>query len=242
MNRNSLYVLVFGFLLILGSCAAYKGKKQEAQLIYPELGALAKRSRTMFYKASEQVGMPKWDQLKVTPHKLPFNNESYLTYAKAMQRAGTINTIPYNDSLKYKPKYVRLQLLDKIRMTQLLNEPENKEVMGYLEKDGEIKLVVSIDIAPVEEDIDKLMQADGLLLKPNELGREELVVVSGQEEYGYKLDEFIVFNYTLATFCWGEDRYHNVRIENIVADDQACPKGTYSKPSKVHKNSRGLKF
>ncbi|WP_394973707.1 hypothetical protein [uncultured Croceitalea sp.] len=233
--------LVLLSMAVLG-CSSYKAKKQEAQLILPELGTLVKTKGGILYSAVEQIGTPNWKNLKVEVQQLPFNIESYVTYAKHMRRAGKINSIPYNDSLRYKPKYLRLQLLDKVNYTVILNEDKTKELRNYLSLDENHRLVTAIDVAFTEDDMQLLLNAPNVLLTKDNYNNMVIEVTNGNTKTSFPVKDLPTFNYGLSAFCWGEDRYHNRRIQNIVSEEFKCPKGSYLKASKIDTDRAYLKF
>lgn len=229
-------------VLLLWNCSSYKAQKQEALLSFPELGTVIKTKGDLWYSAAEQVGVPDWSVLKVEAQQLPFNKVSNTEYAKTMQRAGKINSISYNDSLPYKPKYLRLQLLDKLRLTQLLNNKANNGLRSYVSKDDGYKLVTGLDVTVPETEMPTFTQAEAVQLQKDEFGNIVLVAINGEFEKQYFFSELQVFGYHYNSFCWGVDRYHNLIIENLISEGEKCPKGTYLKASKVNGDKAYLKF
>ncbi len=240
--RILLLILCCSGMLGICSCSSYKAKKQEALLNFPELGTVIKTSGDMWYSASEQVGVPNWSVLKVDVKQLPFNRTSYLAYAKYMQQAGKINSISYNDSLPYKPKYLRLQLLDRLGITQLLNNDAHDDLRSYVSNDDTYKLVTGLNITIPETEMPSFLQAEAIQLQKDNYGNIQLVIINGEFERRYFFSELHVFGYQYAHFCWGEDQYHNMIIENLISEDQKCPKGTHLKASKVNGGRSYLKF
>ncbi len=234
--------LTFLTLLLLWGCSTYKAKKQEALLNLPLMGTLVKTTGDMSYNAAEQIGIPKWTSLKVEVKELPFNIESYTTYARHMLRAAKINSIPYNDSLRYKPKYIQLQLQNKIDMAHMLNNDAHGEMRNYLSLDPDHRLVTSVDIALTELEIQEFLAINGAELKKDKLNNIVLTLYMDDIERTYQLKDLPIFDYGLSAFCWGEDQYHRLRIENIVDEDLKCPKNTYLKASKIKSDKAYLKF
>nr|WP_299067278.1 hypothetical protein [uncultured Allomuricauda sp.] len=231
----------YGVLFLLG-CSAYKAEKQESLLSFPELGTLIKTKGDMWYSAAEQIGVPNWSVLKVDVKQLPFNRTSYYSYAKFMEQAGKINSVSYNDSLPYKPKYLRLQLLDRLGLTQLLNNEQHDDLRSYIANDDGYKLVTGLNITVPEVEMPGFLQAEALQLQKDAYDNIILVVINGEFEKHYFFSELHVFDYQYSNFCWGEDQYHNMIIENLISEDQKCPKGTYLKASKVNGDRSYLKF
>ncbi|WP_430909519.1 hypothetical protein [Maribacter sp. 2-571] len=229
-------------LLFLG-CAAHKAKYQEAALSLPQMGSIVQTKGALWFSISEQVGDPIWSTpLAVTAQELPFNNASYTTYTDFMIKAGKINGIAYQDSLPYKPKYARLQLLDKIDLTGRLNSKENIAVREFLKNDDSYKIVTTLDVTMPDALLQQFLNANTISLRENTpLGRH-LVLVHDKRETTVPFSEIQVFDYAYASFCWGEDRYHHKRIETLLSGSQKCPKGTFKKAAKVTSDRAYLKF
>ncbi|WP_097045176.1 hypothetical protein [Flagellimonas pacifica] len=238
---NKLMLIGIGVLLFW-NCSTYKAQKQEALLNFPELGTLIKTKGGIWYNAAEQVGIPKWSVLKVDVKQLPFNRSSYFSYAQYMQQAGKINSISYNDSLPYKPKYLRLELLDRLGFTNLLNNEAHDKLRAYISNDDGYKLVTGLNITVPETEMPGFLHAEAIQLQKDEYGNIILVVINGEFEKRYFFSELHVFGYQYTNFCWGEDQYHNLIIENLISDGEKCPKGTHLNASKVNGDKAYLKF
>ena len=224
------------------SCSSYRNKKQESLLVLPELGTVVQSHGDMLYTSSEPISLPSWPTLRIEVLQMPFNSSSYYTYAKQRLRAAQINSIPYNDSLAYKPKYLRLTLPDKIKLTQLLNQDGHKMFREYLLTDDSYKLVTRLDFAPTENEIVNFLKAEAILLEKDEYGSQKLVLVNGEKQTSYFFSELQVFDYGYDSFCWGEDTYHNKKIKSLIKDGDRCPKGTFLKPKKMDKNKTYFKL
>ena len=242
MKTALTYVLSGYLALFIFSCASYQAKKQEALLAIPDLGTVVKVKGSMLYEASKQVGIPDWEVLPVHLQEMPFNRSSYATYAKSVFRSGKINNVPYQDSLPYKPKYLRVQLLDKISLAQLFNGENGKALRDYLQTDKDHKLVTSLDLALSETDITFFLQAQALQLQKDEFGTIQLVVFNGNTEQRYYFSELEVFDYGYSSFCWGEDQFGNLKIANITPEGEKCPRGTFMKATKARAEKEYLKL
>lgn len=238
----SLFLILILFLLLY-SCASHKAKQQTQTLTFPELSSIIETKGKLWYSSSEQVGRPMQQKpLQIRVQQLPFNKASYAAYSKYMQKASKINSIAYVDSLPYKPKYLRLQVLDKIKLVQLLNSDENKNVRSYLAHNDTYKLVTQWDITMPDNQMVQLLEADAVFLKTDHRKKTQLTFMHGSKKQEVNLSEIEVFSYGFSSFCWGEDRYHNRRIENLLSGNAKCPKGTFKKASKVVADKSYLKF
>ncbi|QLG46784.1 hypothetical protein [Costertonia aggregata] len=237
------FIYIFSVVVLFYSCGSFKAEQRTSALTFPELGSIIKKKGMLWYGTSEQVGIPLWSEpMTVNIRQLPFNPDSYNTYAKYMSSAGKINSIAYNDSLPYKPKYLRLELVDKIRLTRALNSEPNEAVLSYLANDADYKIVTRMDFTVPETVMPTFELADNVVLIQDKFNKVQLVLIANGKEELVNFNEIQIFDFEYSSFCWGEDRYHRKRIENIVSDGSKCPKGTFVKPSKVKADKSYLKF
>jgi hypothetical protein len=159
-----------------------------------------------------------------------------------MARAGKINSIPYVDSLPYKPKYLRLQLLDKIALTGLLNSESNLGARTYLEKNEDYKMVTTLDVVTTDALMPLLLGAETVLLQQDEFKNPYLQLIGSKSEVNLTFFQVQVFNYELSGFCWGENKYYRKEIQALVDTGESCPKGTFAKASKATSDRDYLKL
>jgi len=241
--KNLPYSLILLASLLVFSCASYQSKKQTAAVTFPELGSIVVLKDHLWYNSANQLGTPKWNKpLTIQVQQLPFNKVSYGNYANYMAKASRINSIPYVDSLPYKPKYLRLDILDKIELVERLNDDQNKTVRSYLENDDDYKIVTSISVTTTDALMVRLVEAQSVTLEEVSPKKMQLVLTNDNKEYLIALSELEVFDYGYSSFCWGEDRYHNKRIKTLNLGNEKCPKGTSKKASKVVADKSYLKF
>lgn len=229
--------------MVLFSCAGHKAKYQEAALSLPNLGSIVQTKGALWYALSEQVGSPQWDTpLPINAQELPFNKASYTTYTNYMGKAGKINGIAYTDSLPYKPKYLRLQVVDKIDLVTRLNSKNNTAVREFLENDHAYKIVTSLDVTMADAMLVQFLAASTISLQENTQMGAHLVLTHNKQETKVAFSEIQVFDFGFSSFCWGEDRYHRKQIETILSGTQKCPKGTFKKAAKVESDRLYQKF
>ncbi|WP_430965797.1 hypothetical protein [Spongiimicrobium sp. 2-473A-2-J] len=234
--------LMLGALLCC-SCANQKAQRQEAAITFPELGSMVKLKGKLLHTQMQQIGTPQLQApLKLTVQQLPFNSASYTTYSTYIKKAGQVNSIAYDDSLPYKPKYLRLQLLDRIGLVQLLNSEANTQVRNYLENDPDYRMVVSLDVTMQDALMPQFLEAGNVLLQQNGHGEMFLVLENGKQQQPLDFSQVQVFNYGTASFCWGEDQFNKMKIEAILSFKESCPQGTHKKAAKASGDREYLKF
>lgn len=242
--KKVFYLFLFAVLgLLMVNCASYQNKQQTASLTTPELGSIIATKGSLWFDTKEQIGAPILaDAIVLNVQQLPFNKKSYATYTGHMSKASKINGIPYVDSLPYKPKYVRLQIQDKIGLVAILNNSTNENVRSYLENDDAYKMVSQWDITAPDSLLQQLVRAEMVTLTQNAQGKHALKIAQNNQEQKVSFAEIEVFDYDFSTFCWGEDRYHHKLIKTILTSGQNCPKGTFKKAAKVTSDKSYLKF
>lgn len=241
--RTKIFRLILIVLVLATACAPYKDRQQVDSLTFPQLGTLIKTNGTLWHATAEQVGTPNWPEpIDLHVQQLPFNKLTYMRYAQFMANAGKINSIAFVDSLPYKPKYVRLQIADKIKMASHLNASENTEVRAYLENDDAYKIVTTWNITFRDALMSKFMAATKVTLCEDSKMGKHLLLAIGTFEERIPFSELQVFDYEYSTFCWGEDRYHRKKIATLLSGKERCPKGSHKKADKVTADKAYLKF
>ncbi|MEP3208643.1 MAG: hypothetical protein ABJN95_05615 [Maribacter sp.] len=230
-------------IIFVQGCATYTSEQEARAINLPELGSIIQTRGNFWYATSERVGTPEWGTpLVVDVQEVPFTKNTYGNYSAYMGKASRINGIAYVDSLPYKPKYLRLQLADKIAVVQQLNSTKNGPVRDYLATDHDYKVVTSLDITLTDALMPKFLSAAKVTLCENAQWGKHLLFIIDKKEERVPFSEIQVFDYSYASLCWGEDRYHNKRVETLLPGNNACPKGTYKKAAKVGSDKSYLKF
>ena len=240
------YLFSFFCLLLIGAfiqgCAPYKAKQQAAAIDLPHLGSMVQVKRNVLYTQAAQIGQAHLENpLYVQVKEMPFNKMSYKAYANHSRQSEQGNTVQFIDSVPVKPKYIRLELQDRIALTELLNTEGNEGTRSYLENDSNYKIVTAIAITALREVELQFLSADKVHLKQSEFGELFLELHQNTNKQIVHFRDLKVFHYEYASFCWGEDQFNQRKIKAIV-HGKGCPKGTFKKPSKMDSRKSYLKF
>jgi len=237
------YISILLLFFLATACSIIKDKQQEARLNFPHLGSLVKDKKTLWHSASEQIGFPYWEEpLTVNIKEFPFNKKTYTAYATYIQQAGKINSIAYTDSLPYKPKYIQLQLRNKIGLTHLLNTPINDAVRSYLEQDPNYGMVTTLLVTVPDAQLPVLLHTEKVLLQKDHQNHTYLVLQNGTTQTKLQFSELQIFAIETTSFCWGKDRYGKLMIKTLLQTGAKCPKNTYRKITKMDTQKTYLKF
>ncbi|WP_394748233.1 hypothetical protein [Spongiimicrobium salis] len=240
------YLFYISFLLIIVAnmqgCAPYKAKQQFAAIDLPHLGSMVQLKKNVLYTKAAQIGQVQLEHpLQVEVREMPFNKMSYKAYAYHSKQAGSTNTLAYADSIPVKPKYLRLELQDRIALTQLLNTENNIGARAYLENDPDYKIVTALSLTTSKSMEVQLLSADEVRLGQTNLGKLFLELRTANNIQEVHFQNLQVFDYEYASFCWGEDQFNQRKIKAIV-NGEGCPKGTFKKPAKMDSRKSYLKF
>ncbi len=237
--KPTYYVLLLA--VVLYGCMPLKSV-QNYQSTIPSLGVIGKRNGSFITKGFQQVGFPKLTTpIALTATELPFSKNSFKEYQQLKTQRGEQVEVNYDDSLKVKPKYLRLQVLDKIALTAQLNQGVNTEVRSYLEKDAQCKIVSEIAVYTHPMLVDQLLHAKSIFLNTGITGELEIQFVNKKKKERFALSKRDIFSYGLMSFCWGEDVYGNAKV-NTLSTNGNCPEGTEKSAHKLADTKSYLKL
>ncbi|WP_430412794.1 hypothetical protein [Kordia sp.] len=232
-------------LLTIISCKSIS-VNQQPQLVTEtpvELGAIGIVHDNMLHKSFESVAIPSFKkELKLYVQPVSFSKQTF----KAFQKANTLHkkvNLTYEDSLQSKPQYVYLQFLDRVSITDQLNNKTNVGLRSYLETKERAQLVTSIAIAFSEKELKKISAADEVFLIQSATKKFslELKSLDGKKEQ-LEFNNGVVFAYQLSGFCWKENDRHKLIIGDIVSNAESCPANTYKKASKATQKENYFKL
>ena len=207
------------------------------------LGEIGKSSRSIIQKDIHQIGKPSLSQpIVVTAREVQFTKTAYRKYSELNKRKGQESKIEYIDSLPIKPKHISLEISDMVALTTQLNNGRNDAIRSYLAKDEDYNIVMQVSALASNTIMNKIFLADGIFLTQDRNNIMGIELVKDNSRESITLSEFEVFDYGLAGFCWGLDRYGNEKIEVMVQDGESCPKGTESKAYKLERTKPYLKL
>ncbi|EDP94647.1 hypothetical protein U8527_06795 [Kordia algicida OT-1] len=231
--------LILSCLLIF-SCKTIT-VNQKSQLLTKtrvELGSIGLVNGSMITSNYESIAIPTFDkELKLNVQAISFSKNTFKAFAKANQQPQKV-ALHYVDSLEIKPKYVLLQFVDRVAITEALNNPKNTGLRSYLENKEDAQMVSSISIAFPENKIRELEKASEVFLVQSPSKKFSLKLKSFNGKYQtLEFAEGVVFAYQTSSFCWKENSKHKLVIADIVSGLESCPPNTYRKSQKaVQKN------
>ncbi|WP_420571654.1 hypothetical protein [Kordia sp.] len=236
----SKYIIVI-FLCLLGvSCKTVSVNKQPQILTETsvELGSIGLLNGTLIAHTYESIAIPTFEkELKLSVQSVSFSKQTFKAFARANERTQKV-ALNFSDSLKVKPTYALLQFVDRVAITDELNNTKNTGVRSYLEHKKDAQMVTSISVAFSEKQLNQLKKATEVFLvqSPSKKFSLQLTNLNGEKQL-LDFSDGVVFTYQTSSFCWKENNRHKLVIADIVSDSEGCPPNTHRKSEKaIQKN------
>lgn len=110
-------------------------------------------------------GIPDFiEQIKVQVTPIAFDKKSFKAYRKAKELQPSSINVKFIDSLPDKPRFLNVEIMDKVRLINLLNDNSNSDINTYLQNQKEAHIVSNISIVLNEVDVNDLIMADEVFI------------------------------------------------------------------------------
>jgi hypothetical protein len=136
-----------------------------------------------------------------------------------------------------------ISVLDVTAYLEQLNASQNEQIVTYLKKTKDAKLVNSVVVAINDEVKNKIKQADAYYL----LNSQDHKYVLALYKEGKKLENVEVLSesvvgYKLSKFCWASTAKNKWFVTDFVPECSSCKGKTYRKIKKDKKNKSLFKM
>ncbi|TBN04460.1 hypothetical protein EYD45_07535 [Hyunsoonleella flava] len=174
--------------------------------------------------------------IKLNVYPTDFNKHSYNQFinAKASQTADV--PIQYIDSITEKPKYLQLQIVDKVAVVDAINNNENISVKNYLSHNRYANVITHISIAFNQDHYNAITKADGVFLIEE---TPKLYVLklqnTGKKAVYIPFNKGVVFQYKASNCCWQENERRQLNIVDLVSNYANCPNKTFKSSTRAKK-------
>lgn len=189
-------------------------------------------------------GIPDFiEQIKVQVTPIALDKRSFKAYNKAKELQPSSINVRLVDSLPDKPKFLNVEIADKVGLMNLLNDPSNTSVNAYLQNQKEAHIVTNISIVLNVADMNDLLMAE-----------EVFITQIGIKTIGLKLfnkhkitrtinfNDGVVFAYRASKGCWKENNKYQLEIVELIEGDDSCPSQTYRSSKRAKKKIDYFKF
>lgn len=240
------FFLVFLISVFCLSCKSISvvGETQNKTSQHIELGTIGEDKQFLLEEDYNSTAIPSFDTpVKVGASVLEFNKTSYKAFSLANKKKILPLTINYEDSLDSKPRFLKLELADRVAILNALNSKENNGIKDYILNKKDAHIISAISIVFDEEKMKSILDADALFLEQEPNKTFILKAYKNNIVFGsFKFSEGVVFAYQASNFCWQENDKYQLNIVDIVESTDKCPYSTYRSAKRAKKNIDYFKF
>jgi len=231
--------VVFSIILLFSSCNTINlyetSQANTTQPVY--LGSIGSEKDFFLQKGFNSSAIPSYkNPIKLSVVTKPFNKQTYKAFTKAKGLQSADINIHYVDSIPNRPKYIQLNIADKVAVINSLNSLENKDVKDYLSLQTYANVLTGISLALNQKDTENITNADAVFLIENGLKTYGLLLYKDKIKTGIiSFNQGVVFAYETSNCCWQESKRHQINIVDLVDAYINCPKGTYRSAKRAKK-------
>jgi hypothetical protein len=209
-----------------------------------ELGTIGEDKLFLLEEDYNSIAIPQYNEpLKVSASVVNFNKATYSTFTNANNKKEIPLKVEYVDSLESKPKFLKLELLDRVAVLNALNSAFNEDVKAYIFNKKDAHMVWTISIVLKDEKRIAIMNSDALFLEQD--GAKKYILKAyknGDLTTSLTFSDGVVFAYQASNFCWQESDKHQIEIVDIVESSDKCPNDTYRSAKRAKKDVDYFKF
>ena len=208
------------------------------------LGTVGEQKRFVLEQDYNHTALPKYKlPIKVNVNAIVFTKPTFKAFSKAKVSQSQNVSINFVDSLHTKPKFLKLELADRITVLNALNAKENRDVFQFLQNKSEAHLVTSISIAFNTKDITTLINAEEVFLEVDGIKNYALKTYkNGELQQTIQFNQGIIFGYQTSSCCWKQNDKYQLEIVDIVERNDQCPNKTYKSSKRAKKKINYYKF
>ncbi|WP_412560649.1 hypothetical protein [Winogradskyella sp. MIT101101] len=241
MKRFSILMVL---LLVACKTISVSNENQTKTIHHKELGMIGEEKLFLLEEDYNSIALPIYDQpVKLKMNVIEFGKSSYKAFSKANNSKAVPIIIAYDDSLEHKPKFLKLEIADRVTVLNTINEVHNKDVKDYILNKKNAHIISAVSIALGDEKMRSVLEADALFLE-QEVNKTFVLKAykNNQIHITLKFSDGVVFAYQASNFCWLEDDRHQLEVVDIVESTDKCPKGTYRSAKRAKKKVDYFKF
>ena len=242
-KHPSLMIKYSCMLLMLASFTSCRtlSVQQERQLKTTqnlELGTIGVHKNFMIEQDYNFVAIPQYQSpIKVNVTRVPFNKTKLKAFENAKSAQNKTVTVRYIDSVKPKPRFLKLEIADRVAVLKSLNSPQNRDVFQFLQNKSNAHLISTISVVFDAETTAKLSTAQQVFLEYTGINTYVLKTYNNtKEQHSIHFSEGVVFGYQISNVCWKENKKRQLEIVDFVESDDRCPLNSYRMAKKAKKN------
>ncbi|MCD2260796.1 hypothetical protein [Psychroserpens luteolus] len=243
MNKHIYILLIICCLL---SCTSVKvlNESQNTTIQNVSLGTIGLDKDFVIEKDYNNIAIPKYEKpIKIYASLIDFNKASFKAFENALKVQSSKINLTYNDTLDAKPKYLKLEVSDRLEVINSLQSTANKSLFELLKNNNEAHLVTSIAIAIDQSQLHLLANAEEIFLEGSGIKSYSINSYSdGKLQHKLKFNTGVVFAYQTSSCCWKQNDKYQLEIVDLVENNDKCPNNTYRSSKRAEKKINYYKF
>jgi len=237
MQRTT-YILVSIAICLTGCRSVLVNKEfQKTTKHTIPLGIVGEQKDFVLEQDYNHTALPEYQSpIKVNISVLEFNTTSYKAFANAKTRQDQKLSVNYVDSLKSKPKYVKVDIADRVAVLNALNNSTNKDVFNFLQNKKEAHMVTSIAMALNSNDLLSVTNAEEVFLERTGIKNYALNLYNNKElQQTILFTNGVVFAYKTSSCCWKQNSKYQLEIIDLAEGNTKCPNQSYRSAKRANK-------
>ncbi|MEW7291273.1 hypothetical protein [Aquimarina sp. 2304DJ70-9] len=197
------------------------------------LGIIGSQKNDVLSSDFKVSALPVYKQkIRVGVAAVDFTTTTFEAYQKVSKE--NKQGIAYVDSLDNKPRFVTLELLDRVAAITELQKGYNAQTISYLKGQKRATIVTSVSLALPKAVIQEITGAEVVFLNTGGYKQYQLSLVNAGRTYKtINFGEATVFGYELSFFCWSENDRKQITLSNIIDEKSSCSKNAYRDAQKA---------
>ncbi len=230
------HILQLLLLTIIVSCNSIKVNKSvmhTATTAPVALGVIGMQHNKITYSDFKETAIPSYKKgIRLGVTTSTFNKDTYRAYLGHSE--SNKQNIVFIDSLKTKPSFLQLEILDRVTLLSELKKEENATTIAHIKNHEDVGVVTSVSVALSNSLLKELMDAEAVFLTNTNYKQYQLSLVRDGKSYkAIDISEATIFGYQLSYFCWGINGKRRVTLLDIIDEKSSCPKKTHKNAEKV---------
>lgn len=233
-------------LMLFTSCKSIYIKQESHKTTTQsvQLGTVGEQKDFVLEQDYNHTAIPKYKKaVKVQVDLIAFNKASFKAFTKAKTAQSKDIAIHYVDSLAKKPKYLKLEIADRVSILNALNSKENRDVFQFLENKKNAHVVTSVSMALNESDLVAVQNADEVFLEMQGIKSYGLRTYKNKKaQQTILFNQGVIFAYQTSSCCWKQNDKYQLEIVDLAEGNDDCPNRTSRSSKRAKKEINYYKF
>ncbi len=233
------FLPIWAILSLVFSCKSnsffeVENTKTTEQVI---LGSVGSEKEFILQKGFNTSALPSYKQpIRLIVSPKDFDKQKFKMFEDAAAKQSASIAMTYIDSIAEKPKYVQIQIADKIAVIEALNGIDNEGIKDYLNHNTYAQVLTKMSVAFAAEDLERLIRAEAIFLKEKAPKMYVLELHDNEQKIEtIWFNQGVIFEYQVSNCCWQENNRRKLNIVDLVGEYGSCPNSTFRSSKRAKK-------